>query len=430
MELFIRALVLGAVLSITCKIFFETILEKRKWKRKWIGDTELLAFLAGVLLISFSRIPPYIIQPIRFTAVLFLTVQLYFQIKPASNLILSLCFCTLYWITAMLSVPVLYVLPLQLRTYPGIEDWISNILLLGVVILFHFWYTKEEISILSGTKWLRFAYFPVFSLAVIMAFSMLTWETEGAGNGMGLLAIAGFGGIHIFAFYFIVMILKREAKLQKVLLLHERTQNQMNLYRNMQTSYEQQRRLLHDYKNQMTCILGMLETGRIEETIEYMEKLTGKIWKNLDYVNTNHPVINTILNQKYQYARERDITMAMTVNDLSGLCICEEDLVVLLVNLIDNAVEACEKLETGRSIQMKLNLEEDEFILSIRNPVKEPVSLNGKTIPTTKEMKSEHGIGLLNIDAVIKKNKGTSIIKCEEGTFYFSAMIPAVKRGV
>ena len=56
--------------------------------------------------------------------------------------------------------------------------------------------------------------------------------------------------------------------------------------------------------------------------------------------------------------------------------------------------------------------------------MKEPVRLKDNRIVTSKRDKSVHGIGLLNVDAVISKNGGTSVRKCEDGWFSFSAMIP------
>lgn len=120
-------------------------------------------------------------------------------------------------------------------------------------------------------------------------------------------------------------------------------------------------------------------------------------------VNTNHAVVNVVLNQKYQSALEKNITMILSVNDLSGLTMGEEDLVTLLVNLLDNAVEACEKLEERRIIRFKMVLEDGELILSVSNPVAEPVIIDGKKIATTKKDGRNHGIGLLNVNGVIER---------------------------
>ena len=74
-----------------------------------------------------------------------------------------------------------------------------------------------------------------------------------------------------------------------------------------------------------------------------------------------------LLNQKYQSAREQQISMTMTMNNLSELSLSEEDIVTLLANLLDNAIEACLKLHGDRRIQLKMVLEEEE--LSFRSAI-------------------------------------------------------------
>ena len=298
----------------------------------------------------------------------------------------------------------------------------SYSILLCLILLFHYRYRKG-LSGLTGGQWARYGYFPVFSMIVIMAISMMT----GSGETERLVAVSGFGILNVIALYFIGNILEKDARVQEMRLLQERTQNQMEMYQNMQRNYERQRRELHDYKNQLNCIQGLLLEGRLEETLHYVETLNGNLRESADVVNTNHAVVNVVLNQKYQCALEKNITMILSVNDLSGLTMGEEDLVTLLVNLLDNAVEACEKLEERRIIRFKMVLEDGELILSVSNPVAEPVIIDGKKIATTKKDGRNHGIGLLNVNGVIERLGGTSALRCEDGWFCFSAMIPAAE---
>lgn len=171
----------------------------------------------------------------------------------------------------------------------------------------------------------------------------------------------------------------------------------------------------------------MIGSGQIKEALDYIAGLTGSLRLSEMCVNTNHVVVNVLLNQKYAEAYDKGIAMTMAANNLSGLMISEEDLVTLLGNLLDNAIEACGKLEQNRVIQFKMVLEEGQLILSIRNPVKDPVRIRDNSIVTSKHDKSMHGIGLLNVDSVIRKNGGTSVLQCENGWFSFSAMIPATQ---
>ena len=212
--------------------------------------------------------------------------------------------------------------------------------------------------------------------------------------------------------------------MQRLRLLQEKTQNQMLLYQGMQKSYDLQRRQLHDYKNQLGYIHGMLENGQTQNALSYISRLTGILSQSSSLINTGHEVVNIILNRKYQEASDKKITMTLAINDLSGLCISEEEIVILLGNLLDNAISACEKLDSGRIIKFKMTLENGQLILSVRNPVKEPVLIKDNRVVTGRQRGSRHGMGLLNVDSVIRAHGGTSVLKYDNGWFYFSAIIP------
>lgn len=424
MELFIKCLLLSAIMAFNCKLFFETMIPKRKWVHQSIDGTMPLAFIFGFMMIAYMEIPPYIFQPLRVIVIISIVVQIYFQIKILQNVILSVFFCAMYWITNTLILAGLYAFP---SAYAGLFDYqeeMADLLFLFLILLFHHFF-KKRLNWMTDTKWVRFGFFPIFSMIVIMAIAFLVWEDIQIKRNALVVVVTGFGVINILVFYYISKILEKEAEVQEMQFAQHRTKVQMNMYRSMQIGYDRQRKFLHDYKNQLQCIQGLLAEGKTEETQRYVERLNGALKQNTNSINTNHSVVNVVLNQKYQYASEQGITMVLEIGDLSSLSFAEEDIVTLLVNLLDNAIEACEFIEREKIIQFKMVLEEEQLILSVRNPVAEPIEIREKTVGTTKKNHEAHGIGLLNVNAVIEKYDGTSILQCSDGWFCFSAMIPA-----
>lgn len=423
MGVIIKCLFLSFVLGTGCKLFFETMLLRRTWEHQWIEKTLIPAFVLGFMVISFTEIPPYIFQPIRVIAVICVIVQIYFQVKIRQNLALSVLFCAFYWINNTLLLACFYVLPSRYMQFYEAQEVISDVIFFLLILFIHHKY-RGKMSALCDTKWARFGYFPVFSMVVIMAMTLVLWNGEGIARNAVLIAVAGFGVINIILFYFIGNILEKESEVKQMQRKQEYAQNQMNLYRSMHENYERQKQYMHDYKNQLQCIQGLLAEKKTEEALRYTEHLTGSLAQRVNAVNTNHHVVNVVLNQKYQYAKERGINMVMGINDLSTLTMEEVDIVTLLVNLIDNAIEACEKLTENRVIQFKMMVEEEQLILSTGNPVHENVLISGKTIATSKQNFTEHGIGLQRVEEVVKKYDGTSVLQCRDGWFLFSAVFP------
>lgn len=184
------------------------------------------------------------------------------------------------------------------------------------------------------------------------------------------------------------------------------------------------KRMLHEYMNQLYCIQGLLNQKKYREAEEYTEKLTNMLAEGQKMIDVNNPVINGVLNQKYHLAKRKDIVMLFHMNDLSEVWMEEQDVVILLGNLLDNAMEACDKLKDNKIIRLKFVKEKHQIVLSVQNRVNSPVKILGNDIQTDKRDKKNHGMGLKNIQMVIDKYDGIGRMRCEKGWFYYTVVIP------
>lgn len=431
MENLLRCLVLSIMMGTSCQLFFETIVPRRNFRHHWLEHTAIPAFTAGGLVIAFTPIPPYILQPVRLILFVAVAAQIYFQIRVTRNLMLSAVFCVVYWVITM-AVQGVFVAFVDFgnadeAAWRTIEN-LTETFVLSLMTAFHYRY-QNRLRGLKESHWNKLRLLPFLYLISVVAFNMLSQENTTANKYAGFTFVSSFAVLSIFLFYFVMRMLEKEEALRKLQLGAERARNQMELYHTIQQHYEQQRRFLHDYKNQLNCIQGLLDCGHTQEASAYITRMTGSLRAQFGDINTNHTVVNIILNQKYQTACDKGIPMTFVINDLSTLTMPEEDLVTLLTNLLDNALEACEALRAEQPsaspvIQFKMVLEDDQLILSVRNPVNRPVQIENNTIVTSKKDSVCHGIGLSNVDCVVKKYCGTSVLNCEGGWFSFCAVFP------
>lgn len=70
-------------------------------------------------------------------------------------------------------------------------------------------------------------------------------------------------------------------------------------------------------------------------------------------INMNHVIVNAILNTKYQESISKYIVFVFKINDLSQIGMDDKYLVVVLANLFNNDIEACEKFEEKKVIKFK-----------------------------------------------------------------------------
>lgn len=424
-------LIFSLMAGMSCNAFFGAVLSrKRRLKDLPFPDIvtegmQFLAFVVVFLVIAYTEAPGYLLQPLRVIVFLSVIILLFFRARVRETLLLALLWCALYWVLNLLAVSAAYILPGRHAGIQELSDLLCVGVMLGLSLVFRYKYDGLRKGFERADRGLL-AWSATGNILLAVVVTVWIWNGDSGNKGEIFAIAAGYAGMNVLILYFIGHIMKKESEIQKAYLMQEKLQNQLELYQNMQENDMRRRRYLHDYKNQLGCIQGMLEAGRMQEALVYIKELNGSIRKGEDHVDTKHLVVNTVLNQKYLYAQERGITMVMAVNDLSSLSMSREDIVTLLVNLLDNAIEACEKLDENKMIRFKMILEEGGLTVSVRNPVREPVVIKGKVIATTKGEKDRHGIGFLNIQSVIEKNQGTSVMECRDGWFCFSAMISGV----
>ena len=159
--------------------------------------------------------------------------------------------------------------------------------------------------------------------------------------------------------------------------------------------------------------------GRLRREVQYNHE----IMQHTDFIDTNNVIVNAILNSKYQETREKGIVFVVKVNDLSDLRIKDEDIVLILSNLLNNAIEACEQCEKP-IIKMKFVKEEHQIVLSVANTFSVTPVIVGKRYITTKTKEADrHGIGLENIKETVGKYDGSCVIKHDDDNFKVAILI-------
>lgn len=218
-------------------------------------------------------------------------------------------------------------------------------------------------------------------------------------------------------------LLKQNTKLQKEKVLQEQAEREARMYQTISENYEKQRKREHEYKNQVLCIQALIQEEKYSELKGYLEEVDQKMMNGTHLFDTNHSIINSILNLKYQEARKKDTLFVVQFNDLSGLPIVDEDVVVLLSNLLDNAMEACEQSE-HKVIKFKFLKGPDRVILSVRNSLGKLPQIREGYFQTSKTDHPEmHGIGIQNVCEIIEKYGGHYTIEYSKDEFCFSILI-------
>lgn len=307
----------------------------------------------------------------------------------------------------------------QIRKYTILPAIIAKTFwLLLLIIIRKIWKHGTDYRTLSNKEWLELSVFPGFTLTILLCMHVLNQTAVGS-KGVFLLLTIGLMVTDFLVIHIIQDILEKEEKIRAGMLTNQNQKSQLEAYQDKEEIYRAERRKMHDYKNQLSTIQTLIKGGDVQSALAFAEKLTESISVDMSAIHINHPVFNAVLTHKYRSMQEKHIPLILQVGDLRGVHLEDEEIVILISNLLDNAIRESENVlkNTGKAvIHLKLAYENDSLILAVRNPVLEKVEIVDGTVQ--KKYDSDgHGIGLLNVKAIVDKYEGDMVLSCDDNEF-------------
>ena len=189
------------------------------------------------------------------------------------------------------------------------------------------------------------------------------------------------------------------------------------------------RKVRHEMKNHMANIQGLAGAGQYGEIEDYVRRMD-ETMQELEYKYvTGNPVTDVIINDKCRRAEKAGIRFEADFQ--YGGEIPVFDLGIILNNLLDNAIEACEKLEQGNGfIRLMLKQKKQFLLLEVENSFDGDVPIReGSPLPVTTKQSvqpdivTEHGIGLENVRDVAGRYFGGVNIKVKRNVFHVTVML-------
>lgn len=196
-------------------------------------------------------------------------------------------------------------------------------------------------------------------------------------------------------------------------------------YAEVENMYRTMRGWRHDYHNHIQTMKAYLQMNKIDELNQYLNNLDNDLTTVDTVIKTGNVMIDAILNSKISLAKAKDINVNAKAIVPSQLKILEIDLCVIIGNLLDNAIEACLKIEneSDRFIRIYVDVFKEQLYISVQNANGGMIKKIGKTYQSTK-LTNFHGFGLKRIDNIVNKYNGYINRQNEEGVFATEVMLP------
>ena len=185
----------------------------------------------------------------------------------------------------------------------------------------------------------------------------------------------------------------------------------------IQKTEERLARLKHDYKNHMIVIKNIIGSKDVPELVQYIESMEKTLKEKKQYVSSGNTTLDGLINYKLNIMRELGVSIELNVNVPENLNIENFDGVVIIGNLMDNAIRALKDQVNGSFI-MELKYDRGILFLHTRNSYQGTLKKSGERFLTTKEEDDGvHGIGLSNVKITVEKYNGELEVIAEKNFF-------------
>jgi len=185
--------------------------------------------------------------------------------------------------------------------------------------------------------------------------------------------------------------------------------------------YLEIRRIRHDLKKHLLMLLEMVRIGQRNETEKYIAQLldVGIGNRPEEVSHSGNIVIDSLINNTYTLAQKYNINFNINVFIPTTLPFESGHLTIILGNLMENSLEACQEIKKGeRFINLDISYIKEVFQLSIRNNYqKKRKKDNIGHYITTKNDTIYHGLGLSSIKHAVANYQGQVEIVDDDNEF-------------
>jgi len=190
--------------------------------------------------------------------------------------------------------------------------------------------------------------------------------------------------------------------------------------------YTRIRGLKHEMRGHLTNIKGLAQSGEYASLEDYIAKMDESISDFELTLQTGNPVTDMIINDTRRRSLDLGIRFQMDFHYPEPGAYDAFNVGIILQNLLQNALEACEKVSEGeRFIILTGKRKGRFFLLEVKNSFAGEVVFgqDGLPVTTKKEDAPMHGIGLSNVRREAEKYMGELELKADQQIFSATVLL-------
>ena len=261
---------------------------------------------------------------------------------------------------------------------------------------------------LRGQKGVRIPAFlliyPIASIVILYTFWMISVRYELPKNISVIISVASIAIIAsaFLTFVFYGRTSRKMDELYKTQREAERLRTDQTYYALLDQQNEMLKTITHDEKKHLIAIKALANDPAVSE---YIENIYGDIKYHSMFGNTKNKFLDLLLNKYKSICDSSGISFEYNIRTANLSFMDAPDLITLLSNILDNAVEAASVSEK-KTIELSINrVNEFDMLSCVNSSDRKPQSV-GKLLRTSKNSGGFHGLGTKSIKAIAGKYNG------------------------
>jgi sensor histidine kinase regulating citrate/malate metabolism len=184
--------------------------------------------------------------------------------------------------------------------------------------------------------------------------------------------------------------------------------------------------LKHDIQKHLAALHILVKDEKYDKIREYLEEYTNKVSEITQTVYHSDCLVNAAMHYLTHRAESMGVRVKLNLN-ASPKGISEPDIISLLTNIIDNALEACAKLSNKQEsfINLSIKRREPYFIVVCENSNPGGIIEDGarESGVLTSKTKEGHGYGIKIINKIAAAYDGLTDISYDENAFTITVLL-------
>ena len=267
-------------------------------------------------------------------------------------------------------------------------------------------------------------FFPFLILAIATGLELLNYHVHflpqfsslfQAGLFLFVTFMAAFCGVaarDLYASRIRALSLENEVRLQEQTIAAQKKRSELLL-----SHFEEIRRQRHDIRHHLRSISDMLQKGDVKHASAYLGTLVDAISSYTPKDYCNNVILNATLSYYAEMAQENDIQLDIRAQiPKSSPSISDVNLCVIFGNLLENAIEACQRMHQGKKwITLRAQIRGEMLFIAMDNSYDGLVRKEGKHFLSSKSQ--SQGTGLTSIETLARSHQGAATFTPLENVF-------------